>query len=171
MLSIYTLYFFEYRFAGIQFEEIYAWLPQADTSLHFGVDGISICFLFLSNFLTIICMFASFNKIKTRVKLYYMSFLFLQSILNGFFVSQNIFVFYIFFEVVLIPLFLIISIWGGAERTQASFKMLLYTIFGSLFFLVVIIRIYVETGETDLLGLQFYDWPNKTERYLFWGLF
>ncbi|MBP9753220.1 MAG: NADH-quinone oxidoreductase subunit M, partial [Proteobacteria bacterium] len=168
MLSCFILKRFEYRYVGLQFEEIYSWIPSVETSLHFGVDGLSVYFVFLTNLLIPICILASYDSIKVRVKSYLMCFLFLQSMILGFFVSLNLFVFYIFFEAGLIPLFFIIGIWGGDKRIYASFKMFLYTLFGSLFFLIAIIKIYIDTGETDLLYLQNYDWPSNLE-YILWG--
>lgn len=171
LLSTYTLYLYEYRCVGLQFEEIYQWVSNADALIHFGIDGISIYFLVLTNFLTLICISTSSKTIKIRIKTYLICFLFLQSMLNGFFVSINLFLFYIFFEAVLIPLFFIIGIWGGEQKIKASFKMFLYTVFGSLFFLISIIKIYIETGETDLILLRSYDWPQKLESFLFLASF
>jgi NADH-quinone oxidoreductase subunit M len=170
-LSAYILYLFESRYIGLQFEEVYEWVSYADTVIHFGIDGISVYFLVLTNFLTLICISTSWKGINTRIKTYLICFLFLQSMLNGFFVCINLFLFYIFFEAVLIPLFFIIGIWGGDQKIKASFKMFLYTIFGSLFFLIAIVKIYIETGETDLILLQSYDWPLRLESFLFFASF
>ncbi|CAO5679682.1 MAG: NADH-quinone oxidoreductase subunit M [Holosporales bacterium] len=168
LLSCFVLKRFEYRYVGLQFEEIYSWIPSTETSLHFGVDGLSVYFVLLTNLLMPICILASYNTIQDRVKSYLICFLFLQSMILGFFTSLNLFVFYIFFEAGLIPLFFIIGIWGGDKRVYASFKMFLYTLLGSLFFLMAIIKIYIDTGETDLLHLQNYDWPKNVE-YVLWS--
>lgn len=171
LLSLYVLYLFESRYVGLQFEEIYEWVSHVNIAIHFGIDGLSVYFLVLTNFLTLLCISTSWESIKLRIKTYLICFLFLQSMLNGFFISINLFLFYIFFEAVLIPLFFIIGIWGGDQKIKASFKMFLYTVCGSLFFLIAIVKIYIETGETDLILLQSYDWPQKLESFLFFASF
>lgn len=171
ILSFNVLYSFEPRYLGLQFEELYGWVSNVDAAIHFGVDGLSVYFLPLTNFLILLCILASWKSIQKNVKFYFICFLFLESMLNGFFVSINLFLFYVFFEIVLIPLFFIIAYWGGDERNRASFKMFLYTAFGSLFFLIAVIKIYIETGETDLIILQSYDWNVSVEKYLFLAIF
>jgi NADH-quinone oxidoreductase subunit M len=167
VLSIYLLTRFEYRYPGLQFEELYGWISSVETNLHFGIDGLSLYFIVLTNTIMPICILASWESIKSRVKMYLICFLFLQSMIVGFFSSLNLLAFYIFFEAGLLPLFFIIGIWGGKQRIYASFKMFLYTLFGSLFFLIAIIKIYIDTGETDIFLLQNYDWPKDLE-YILW---
>lgn len=171
ILTLYLLSAFEHRYAGVQFEEIYRWIPTAESNIHFGVDGISVYFIVLTNILIPMCILASWYSIKERIKSYLIAFLFLQSMVIGFFVSLNILLFYIFFEAVLIPMFFIILLWGGEQKVQASFKMVLYTIFGSLFFLLAFIKIYIDTGETDLIVLQNYNWQEGTEKILWLACF
>jgi NADH-quinone oxidoreductase subunit M len=123
-------------------------------SYHVGVDGISLFFILLTCLLTPICILASWTNIKTRIKEYLICFLLLESLVIGVFVSLNIIIFYIFFEAVLIPMFFIIGIWGGSNRVYAAFKFFLYTLAGSLLFLLAIIYVYAQTHTTDVIMLS-----------------
>ncbi|MDP2193531.1 MAG: NADH-quinone oxidoreductase subunit M [Alphaproteobacteria bacterium] len=171
ILSLYLLSQFEYQYSGLQFEEIYTWIPFFEATIHLGVDGLSIYFIVLTNLLMPICILASWNTVKERMRLYLVCFLLLQTFILGTFCSQNLILFYIFFEATLIPMFFIITIWGGEERIYAGFKMFLYTLAGSLFMLLAIVKVFIETGETDLLLLQNYDWRSNLDKILFLGFF
>jgi len=171
ILSLYLLYQFEYHYPGMQFEEIYPWISTFEANIHFGIDGLSVYFIVLTNLLMPICIVASWKQIKNRIRPYLMCFLFLQSMVLGTFCSLNLILFYICFEATLIPMFFIIGIWGAEDRIYASFKLFLYTLFGSVFMLLAILKVFIETGETDFLLLQNYDWNLNLERLLFLGFF
>src|SRR5436853_6412352 len=115
-----------------------------------GIDGISLFFVLLSTLLTPICILASWEAIQTRVKEYMVAFLVLETFMVGMFCALDLALFYVFFEGVLIPMFLIIGVWGGKRRVYAAFKFFLYTLLGSVLMLLAIIAIYGQIGTTDL---------------------
>jgi NADH-quinone oxidoreductase subunit M len=136
--------------AGFQFEEKFDWVPALGIGYHMGIDGISLFFVLLSTLLTPICILASWDSIKVRVKEYMIAFLVLETFMVGMFCALDLALFYIFFEGVLIPMFLIIGVWGGKRRVYAAFKFFLYTLLGSVLMLLAIIAIYWQVGTTDL---------------------
>lgn len=129
-----------------QFLEKYSWikLDNLEIDIIFGIDGISLSFIVLTAILIPVCIVASWNYVQLKVPLYFALFLFTESILIGFFSSLNLILFYIFFEAVLIPLLLIIGIWGGKEKIYATYKFFLYTFCGSLLMLIAIIYIVIQ---------------------------
>jgi NADH-quinone oxidoreductase subunit M len=137
-----------------QFVEEHEWLPTFNISYRLGVDGISVFFVLLSTLLTPICILASWNAIQERVKEYMIAFLVLETMMVGMFAALDFVVFYIFFEAVLIPMFLIIGVWGGPRRVYAAFKFFLYTLLGSVLMLLAIIAIYIDAGTTDIVALM-----------------
>ncbi len=141
---------FDASISDFQFVEKYSWFGKGGISYHLGVDGISIFFVLLSVFLTPICILASWNSIKTRIKEYMIAFLVLESFMIGTFAAMDSILFYVFFEGVLIPMFLIIGVWGGPRRVYASYKFFLYTLLGSVLMLLALIALYVTTGTTDI---------------------
>ena len=153
--------------ADFQFVENYAWLGNAGINYHLGVDGISIYFILLSVFLTPICILASWNSIKTRIKEYMIAFLVLESFMIGTFAALDSVLFYIFFEGVLIPMFLIIGVWGGPRKVYAAYKFFLYTLAGSVLLLLALLTLFATVGTTDIptlianpvdIGLQKWLW-------------
>jgi NADH-quinone oxidoreductase subunit M len=124
---------------GFQFQEAQAWIPMFGISYHVGVDGLSMVLVVLTTTLTWISILASFSPIQTRVKEYMISFLVLEVGMTGVFVAMDLFLFYIFWELVLVPMYLIIGIWGGKNRIYATIKFVLYTLVGSLLMLVAIL--------------------------------
>ncbi|MGN7438475.1 MAG: NADH-quinone oxidoreductase subunit M [Alcanivorax sp.] len=153
--------------SDFQFVENYAWLGEAGINYHLGVDGISIYFILLSVFLTPICILASWNSVKTRVKEYMIAFLVLESFMIGTFAALDSVLFYIFFEGVLIPMFLIIGVWGGPRRVYAAYKFFLYTLAGSVLLLLALLTLFATVGTTDIptlianpvdIGLQKWLW-------------
>ena len=136
--------------AGFQFEEHYAWIGAS--AYRMGVDGISLPFVVLTAFLMPICILASWG-VEKRVKEYMVAFLVLETLMIGVFCALDLFLFYVFFEAGLIPMFLIIGVWGGARRVYASFKFFLYTLLGSVLMLLAIMAIYWQTGTTDIAEL------------------
>jgi NADH-quinone oxidoreductase subunit M len=150
VLSLFLLAGFDPDLAEFQFVEEGAWL--AGLSYKLGVDGISLPFVMLSTFFFPICIAASWT-IESRVKEYMAMFLLLETLIIGVFVSLDLILFYLFFEGGLIPMFLIIGIWGGRDRVYAAFKFFLYTLLGSLLMLVAMIYMYFDAGTTDIARL------------------
>ncbi len=136
--------------AGFQFEEKLAWVPALNIGYHLGIDGISLFFVLLSTLLTPICVLASWEAIENRVREYMIAFLVLETFMVGMFCALDLALFYVFFEGVLVPMFLIIGVWGGQRRVYAAFKFFLYTLLGSVLMLLAIIAIYWQLGTTDL---------------------
>ncbi|HKV14394.1 MAG TPA: NADH-quinone oxidoreductase subunit M [Reyranella sp.] len=136
--------------AGFQFEEKLAWIPSLNIGYHMGIDGISLFFVLLSTLLTPICVLSSWEAVQTHVKEYMIAFLVLETFMVGMFCALDLALFYVFFEGVLIPMFLIIGVWGGKRRVYAAFKFFLYTLLGSVLMLLAIIAIYWQIGTTDL---------------------
>ncbi|MCX7364765.1 MAG: NADH-quinone oxidoreductase subunit M [Alphaproteobacteria bacterium] len=136
--------------AGFQFEEKLEWIPALNIGYHMGIDGISLFFVLLSTLLTPICILASWESVQVRVKEYMIAFLVLETFMVGMFAALDLALFYVFFEGVLIPMFLIIGVWGGKRRVYAAFKFFLYTLLGSVLMLLAIITVYWEIGTTDL---------------------
>ena len=144
---------FDTSTAAFQFVERTDWIPILGASYHLGVDGISMLFVILSTFLTPLCVLASWEAIQTRVKEYMIAFLLLETFMVGMFCALDFVLFYIFFEGVLIPMFLIIGVWGGANRVYAAFKFFLYTLTGSVLMLVAIMVIYFDAETTDIVEI------------------
>ncbi|MEK9800686.1 MAG: proton-conducting transporter membrane subunit, partial [Alphaproteobacteria bacterium] len=127
LLSLALLIGFDPTDNSYQFVEQAQWLPGTGIGYHMGVDGISLPFVLLSTFLTPLAVLASWKAIKVRVREYMIAFLVLETMMVGMFVSLDMLMFYLFFEAVLIPMFIIIGVWGGARRVYAAFKFFLYT--------------------------------------------
>ncbi len=140
--------------ADFQFVETVDWFSSFGFTYRMGIDGISFFFVLLSLFLTPICILASWDSIKIRVKEYMIAFLVLQSFMIGTFCALDTVLFYVFFEAVLIPMFLIIGIWGGKRRVYSAYKFFLYTLLGSVLMLVALLTLYVQTGTTSIPRLM-----------------
>ena len=149
-LSLYMLASFNGESADFQFVEKHVWFESLGISYHMGVDGISMFFVLLSTFLTPVCIVASWDAIKKRVKEYMIAFLVLETFMVGTFCALDTVLFYVFFEGVLIPMFLIIGIWGGPRRVYSAFKFFLYTLLGSVLMLVALLTLFVQVGSTDI---------------------
>ncbi len=156
---------------GFQFKESLAWLPEFGVGYRMGVDGISVLFVLLSTALTPICILASWDAITTRVREYVLAFLVLETMMVGMFSAQDFIVFYMFFEGVLIPMFLIIGVWGGPRRVYASFKFFLYTLAGSILMLLALLAIWYHAGTTDLAVLMQTPLPAGMQFWLFLAFF
>ena len=162
---------FDYDNSSYQFVEKIRWFDDFNFNYHIGVDGISLFMILLSTFLTPLCILASWKNIKNNIKEYMISFLFLETVMIGMFASIDILLFYIFFEAVLIPMYLIIGIWGGERRIYASFKFFLYTLLGSVLMLVAIIIIYRNTGVMNIQDLQGNYFDKSTQKFLWLAFF
>ena len=159
LISLFVLFGFDADDPGFQFVEEREWL----LGLHYklGVDGISVLFVMLTTFIMPLVI-ASAWTVTTRVKDYMVAFLLLETMMIGVFVSLDLILFYLFFEGGLIPMFLIIGIWGGAERIYATFKFFLYTFLGSVFMLVAMIAMFVDAGTTDIPTLLTHEFAYDT---------
>ncbi len=153
-LSVYMYIGFNPASADYQFVELHAWLPGFNINYKLGVDGISVFFVLLATFLTPICIIASWESVKKRVREYMIAFLLLETMMVGMFCSLDMVLFYIFFEGVLIPMFIIIGVWGGTRRVYAAFKFFLYTLLGSVLMLLAILALYRMFGTTDIPTLS-----------------
>lgn len=154
LLSLYMLIRFDSTSADFQFVESQPWFPALGINYHLGVDGISLFFVILSTFLTPICILASWKSIKTRVREYMVAFLVLETFMVGTFCALDSVLFYIFFEGVLIPMFIIIGVWGGPRRVYSAFKFFLYTLLGSVLMLVALLTLYLQVGTSDIPTLM-----------------
>ncbi len=162
---------FDQADGGFQFVESVAWLPQWGITYKLGVDGISVLFVLLSTALTPICILASWESITTRVREFMLSFLILETMMVGMFAALDFVVFYMFFEGVLIPMYLIIGVWGGPRRVYAAFKFFLYTLAGSVLMLVALLAIWAQTGTTDIVELLHAAIPVSMQTWLFIAFF
>ena len=156
---------------GLQFTEDGIWLPQFKVGYRMGVDGISVLFILLSTALTPLCILASWESITTRVREYMLAFLVLETMMVGMFAAQDFVIFYVFFEGVLIPMFLIIGIWGGARRVYASFKFFIYTFAGSVLMLLALLAMWNYAGTTDMAVLSTTQFPPRMQTWLFLAFF
>ena len=147
-----------------QFVEMVPWFAGA--SYHLGVDGISVLFVLLSAFLLPICIIASWSSIKERVAEYMIAFLILETLLIGVFTALDLFLFYIFFEGTLVPMFIIIGVWGGANRIYAAYKLFLYTLLGSVLMLAAMLYMATTAGTSSIPELTAYDWPVGVQTFL-----
>jgi NADH-quinone oxidoreductase subunit M len=166
-LSLFVLFGFDADLPGFQFVEEGTWLGGLTYKL--GVDGISLPFVMLTTFIFPICIAASWS-IEDRVKEYMAMFLLLETLIIGVFVSLDLILFYLFFEGGLIPMFLIIGIWGGRDRVYAAFKFFLYTLLGSLLMLVAMLYMYFEAGTTDVQALLAYSFDAGPIDFLGWQI-
>ncbi len=153
--------------AGFQFMETASWLGAIKYKM--GVDGISMLFVMLTTFLMPLCILASWESVETRVKEYMIAFLVLETLMLGVFCALDLFLFYLFFEAVLIPMFLIIGIWGGKRRVYASFKFFLYTLLGSVLMLLAMMSMYWIGGTSDIPTLMATKFPVHLQGWLWFA--
>jgi NADH-quinone oxidoreductase subunit M len=172
VVSLFAWVYFDPTSAEFQLVEKVAWIPAFGISYHMGVDGISLFFVLLSTLLTPICILASWEAIHTRVKEYMLAFLALETLMVGMFCALDMFLFYIFFEGVLIPMFLIIGVWGGPRRVYAAFKFFLYTLLGSVLMLLAMLAMYYEAGTSDIPTLLTqHNFPAGLQNWLWLAFF
>ena len=169
LVSLPLLIGFDSSVTGYQFEEKAVWLAGTGIGYHMGVDGISMPFVLLSTLLTPLSILASWRAITHRVREYMIAFLVLETMMVGMFVSLDMLMFYLFFEAVLIPMFLIIGIWGGPRRVYAAFKFFLYTLLGSVLMLVCMLTMYIDAGTTDIPALTAHQFAESMQTWLFLG--
>lgn len=154
-LPLYT----EFNFAngGFQFQEGFSWIPAFNINYHLGVDGIAVPLILLTSFTTIIVIIAAWEVIENRVSQYMASFLIMSGLMIGVFSTLDAILYYVFWEAMLIPMFLVIGIWGGPNRVYATIKFFLYTLLGSLLMLVAFIYLFLKTGSFEII--DFYNFP------------
>ena len=170
ILSIVILFEFDGSRTDLQFYEQASWLG-GNIDYVMGVDGISVLFIILTTSLMPLCILASWESIKIRVREYMVAFLVLETLMIGVFCAQDLLLFYLFFEAGLIPMFLIIGIWGGARRVYASFKFFLYTLLGSVLMLLALIYMYWQVGTTNMTALANFQFSSSEQMWLWMAFF
>jgi NADH-quinone oxidoreductase subunit M len=169
-VSLLLVRHFDAGSAEFQFVEKLPWLGGA-TAYHMGVDGISLPFVILTTALMPLCIIASWRAIQRRVKEYMIAFLVLETLMVGTFTALDLVLFYLFFEGGLIPMFLIIGVWGGPRRVYASFKFFLYTLLGSVLMLLAIMAMYWDAGTTDIPTLLTHGFPAGLQKWAWLAFF
>jgi len=161
---------FDAQSSGFQFQQDLSWIAQFNVRYHLGVDGISLLFVLLNSFITILVVIAGWTVVESRVAQYNAAFLVMSGLLNGVFSALDAVLFYVFFEATLIPMFIIIGVWGGPNRVYAAVKFFLYTLFGSLLMLVALLYLYQKSGGSFAIV----DWHKlpltlEAQKWLFFG--
>jgi NADH-quinone oxidoreductase subunit M len=178
-LSIYMLSVYDFESGGMQFEMNQPWIESLGASIHLGADGLSVPLLFLTTLLSTLSIYYSAFTIKTRIKEYFVMFHLLELSMLGVFVALDYILFYVFWEISLVPMYLLIGIWGGQGRSYASIKFFIYTLVGSVAMLLAILLVYFSTGTFDIIGAAaaqpFADLPPDRALLFtslaFWGFF
>ncbi len=161
---------FDTATAAMQFVELRPWIPQFNVNYHLGVDGISMLFVILNSFITVLVVIAGWTVIENRVGQYFASFLVLSGVMNGVFSALDGVLFYVFFEATLIPMFIIIGVWGGPNRVYAALKFFLYTLAGSLLMLVAVLYLYGKSGNSfSILDWHKLPLTETAQLWLFFG--
>ncbi|MGI6637911.1 MAG: NADH-quinone oxidoreductase subunit M [Desulfobulbus sp.] len=156
----------------MQFREQHDWISALNINYALGIDGISVLFVLLTALITVLCVLVSWESIQEKAKEFYMALLVLEGAMIGVFCALDFFLFYVFWEAMLIPMFLIIGVWGGPNRLYATIKFFLYTLVGSLLMLVGIILLYLAAGRSfDILFLAGQAYPFKLQLLVFWLFF
>lgn len=164
--------YFDYSTAQFQFVQNIQWLPSSNVNCYIGIDGISLFFLILTTFLIPICILISWTSINKFVKEYIIAFFILEALMIAVFCILDLLLFYVFFESVLIPMFIIIGVWGSRQRKiRAAYQFFLYTLFGSVFMLMGILFIYFQAGTTDLQILYTTEWSERRQIILWLAFF
>ncbi len=170
VVSLFIWIGFDNSQSGFQMVEKAEWLDSG-ISYQMGVDGISMLFVILTTFLMPLCILASWEAVQKRVKAYMIAFLLLETLMIGVFCALDLVLFYVFFEAGLIPMFIIIGVWGGKRRVYASFKFFLYTLLGSVLMLLAIMAMYWNAGTTDIPTLLAHDFPASMQTWLWLAFF
>jgi len=163
---------FDNSTAHMQFEELHPWISAFNVNYHLGVDGISMPFILLTSLLTVVCIVSAWECIQKRVKEYMIAFLILETTLIGVFAALDGILFYFFWEAMLIPMFLIIGVWGGVNRVYATIKFFLYTLAGSVLMLIALLAMYFKAGHTfDIQALMDYPFDFQWQFWIWIGFF
>ena len=169
LVSLVVFFGFDPSVEGYQHVEEISW--YAGIKYKLGVDGMSILLILLTTFLTPIALIASIGSIKHRITEYVAAFLILETFMIGVFCALDLVVFYVFFEAGLIPMFVIIGVWGGADKFYASFKFFLYTLAGSLFMLAAVVYMYLTAGTSDIVVLETFEFSRQSQIWLWLAFF
>ena len=168
-LSLPLLTGFDYASDALQFVETHAWIPAYDIGYNLGVDGIAIALIVLTTLVTVLALIGAWTSIEKRVNQYVAAFLILEGVTVGIFAATDAMLFYVFFEAMLIPMFLIIGIWGGPRRIYAAVKFFLYTFLGSVLMLVGLVYLYLKGGSFQLADLYQLSLTSKEQTWLFFA--
>ncbi|WP_313496364.1 NADH-quinone oxidoreductase subunit M [Pseudoxanthomonas mexicana] len=160
---------FDYANPGLQFIESHAWIPSFDIHYNLGADGIAVALLLLNTLITVLTLAGAWGSVNKRVAQYVAAFLILEGLTNGIFAASDAVLFYVFFEAMLIPMFLIIGVWGGPRRIYASLKFFLYTFLGSVLMLVGLVYLYIKGGSFQLADLYALPLNAKEQMWLFFA--
>ena len=160
---------FDYADPGLQFVESRAWIPSFDIHYNLGADGIAVALLLLNTLITVLTLAGAWGSVNKRVAQYVAAFLILEGLTNGIFAASDAVLFYVFFEAMLIPMFLIIGVWGGPRRIYASLKFFLYTFLGSVLMLVGLVYLYIKGGSFQLADLYAMPLTAKEQTWLFFA--
>ena len=171
VISLFIWFNFNPATAAFQFQQRVPWIPDFKIYYHVGVDGISMFFVLLTTFLMPVCILASWESITDRVREYMIAFLVMETMMVGMFSALDLVLFYIFFEGTLIPMFLIIGVWGGPRRVYAAFKFFLYTLLGSVLMLLAILAMYFQSGMTSIPDLMNFRFPEGLQTWLWLAFF
>ncbi len=172
-LSLLLWFYFDPDTADFQFVERADWVTLGgfQFTYHMGIDGISLFFVLLSTLLTLLSIVSAWEAIQFRVKEFMIAFLVLETLMVGIFCALDFVLFYMFFEGVLIPMFLIIGVWGGSNRIYSAFKFFLYTLLGSVLMMLAVIAVYFETGTTDIEVALTHAFPAGLQKWLWLAFF
>jgi len=172
LLTLPLWMYFDNSTAHMQFEELHPWITAFNVNYHLGVDGISMPFILLTSLLTVVCIVSSWNCIQKQIREYMIAFLILETTLIGVFAALDGILFYFFWEAMLIPMFLIIGVWGGANRVYATIKFFLYTLAGSVLMLIALLAMYFKAGHTfDIQALMDYPFDFTWQVWVWIGFF
>ena len=160
---------FDYANPSLQFIETHAWIPSFDIHYNLGADGIAVALLLLNTLITVLTLAGAWGSVNKRVAQYVAAFLILEGLTNGIFAASDAVLFYVFFEAMLIPMFLIIGVWGGPRRIYASLKFFLYTFLGSVLMLVGLVYLYIKGGSFQLADLYALPLNAKEQMWLFFA--
>jgi NADH-quinone oxidoreductase subunit M len=153
--------------AGLQLAERMVWIPTVGADFHLAVDGVSLVLILLTTFLTPLILLSSWNNVTDRIRGYIIAFLVLEAAIIGVFAAGDLLVFYVFFEFTLVPMYLIIGIWGGKDRRYAAVKFFLYTLLGGLVMLLAVLYLYAQAGTFDYAAIRALDLTLVEQRWLF----
>ena len=170
-VSLLIFRYFDPADPGFQLVEKYVWIPSFNIMYQKGIDGISIWFVLISTFLTPICVLSAWGGVSKRVKEFMIALLVLETMMVGMFTALDFVLFYLFFEGVLIPMYLIIGVWGGAGRIYAAYKFFLYTFLGSVLMLVAIFWMVIHIGTTDMTAMMGGKFPKEAALLLWLAFF
>ena len=169
VLSIGLLTGFDYAAPGLQFVESHAWIPAYDIYYNLGADGIAVALIVLTTVITPLALIGAWEAIQKRVNQYLAAFLILEGVTVGIFAATDAMLFYVFFEAMLIPMFLIIGIWGGPRRIYAAMKFFLYTFLGSVLMLVALVYLYLKGGSFQLADLYALPLTAREQTWVFFA--